>query len=132
MFGCHHKPTESPFLRLPVTWAPVSMLAMRRQACSYVEAKDTCLQWQTENSWCQLTHHASLHSSSLSYSSSCLAKACLIALAFSKMAATLVFVTDWTTGSFCFSLRRRLKDWTSTWVYEFRKLQTRNLVLTYL
>jgi hypothetical protein len=35
---------------------------------------------------------------------------CLIALAFSKMAATLVFVTDWTTGSFCFSLRRRLKD----------------------
>jgi hypothetical protein len=57
---------------------------------------------------------------------------CLIALAFSKMAATLVFVTDWTTGSFCFSLRWRLKDWTSTWVYEFRKLQTRNLVLTYL
>jgi hypothetical protein len=35
-------------LKLPVTWAPVSMLAMRRQACSYVEAKDT---WFAMANW---------------------------------------------------------------------------------
>ncbi len=39
-------------------------------------------------------------------------RTCRIAFAFSKMAATLIFVTGRTTGSFfSFSVCRRLNDW---------------------